>query len=323
MKALTYEKYGKPENLSFSELTRPEPGENDILVRVKAVSLNAYDWHLLTADILFVRFASGLLKPKVHILGADVAGVVEKTGSAVTGFKPGDEVFGSLAMSGTGGLAEFAAAPASRFSLKPEELSFDEAAALPMASITALQALRDRGKVSAGKKVLINGAAGGVGTFAIQIAKAYGAEVTAVCSGKNHEQAKALGADFVIDYKKEDFTKNGKTYDIILGVNGYHPIEDYARSLTETGSYVAIGGTSKQMSEAMMKGKRLSKKGGKTLGSFISQPKSGDSEEILGLIHDKNLRPVIDRKFPFSQTLDAFRYLGDGHAKGKIIVSLN
>ncbi|MBN2508686.1 MAG: NAD(P)-dependent alcohol dehydrogenase [Spirochaetales bacterium] len=321
MKALIYKKYGPPENLQFTDLDAPQPRDGEICIRVKAVSLNAYDWHMLTADIPVARLAAGFFRPKVPVLGADVSGTVEKTGNGAFGFVPGDRVFGDLSMSGTGGLSEYTAAPAARFHRIPDSLSYEEASALPMASVTAFQALYTNGKVQAGHKVLINGAAGGVGTFAIQIAKAFGARVTAVCSQRNHAQAQELGADAVIDYTRENFTENGEKYDIILGVNGYQPIRAYKNSLTPNGHYIAIGGTGAQIFQALLLGPLLSRKGGKHLGSMMATPKPEDTREILKLVEKKKLKPVIDKVFTFAQAVEAFRYLGSGHARGKIVIT--
>ena len=234
MKAIVQTEYGPPDVLELRDVAKPVPADDEVLVKVCAASVNAYDWHLLTADVFLVRLmGGGLRKPKNTRTGADIAGRVEAVGKNVTQFRPGDEVFGDIA--GHGGFAEYAAAPERALALKPANLSFEQAAAVPMAGITALQGLRDQGKSTAGQRVLVNGASGGVGTFAVQIAKAFGAEVTAVCSTRNVEQARALGADHVIDYTKEDFTKSGQQYDLILAANGYHPLWDYRRALAPHG----------------------------------------------------------------------------------------
>ena len=235
MKAIVYTKYGSPDVLQLKEVEKPAPKENEVLVKVQAASVNAADWHLLTADIFLVRLNAGLLKPKNTILGCDIAGRVEAVGRDVTQFKPGDKVFGDVFGHNYGGFAEYVTAPESDLALKPANLSFEEAAAVPLAAKTALQGLRDLGQIQAGQKVLINGASGGVGTFAVQIAKSFGAEVTAVCSTRNLDMAHTLGADHVIDYTKEDFTQNGQRYDLILAANGYHPISDYKRALSPKG----------------------------------------------------------------------------------------
>jgi NADPH:quinone reductase-like Zn-dependent oxidoreductase len=248
MKAIVYTKYGPPDVLQLQELEKPTPRENEVLVKIHAASVNALDWHMLTADIFLVRFmGGGLFAPKKNRLGADMAGRVEAVGSNVSQFRPGDAVFGDVEPFGSGAFGEYVAVPEKGLVLKPANLSFEEAAALPVAALTALQGLRDVGQIQPGQKVLINGASGGVGTFAVQIAKAFGAEVTAVCSTRNLGQARALGADHVIDYTKEDFTQNGQQYDLILAANGYHPLSAYKRSLAPKGIYVMAGGKTRQM----------------------------------------------------------------------------
>ncbi len=244
MKAFIYTKYGPPDVLELQEIDKPVPGDDQVLVKVHAVSINAYDWHLLTADIFLVRLmGEGLRRPKHQILGADIAGTVETVGRNVTQFQPGDAVFGDIAGSSSAGFAEYAVAREKQLAIKPANLSYDEAAAVPMAAITALQGLRYVGKIQAGQKVLIQGASGGVGTFAVQLARYYGAEVTAVCSSGKEDLIRSLGADFVIDYTREDFTRNGQKYDLILGVNGYHSLAAYKRALAPTGVYVMAGGS--------------------------------------------------------------------------------
>src|SRR5512141_2561675 len=229
MKAIVSDKYGQPDVLELREVEKPAPRGNEVLIRVCAASVNAYDWHLLTADIFMVRLmGGGLLKPKDSIPGADVAGRVEAVGRDVKQFRPGDEVFGDIAHAA---FAEYACAPENRLVLKPAHLSFDGAAAVPIAALTALQGLRDAGHIQPGQKVLVNGASGGVGTFAVQIAKSFGAEVTAVCSPRNLEQARSLAADRVIDYTREDFTQCEERYDIVFAANGYHTLADYKRTL--------------------------------------------------------------------------------------------
>ena len=251
MKAILYTKYGSPDVLQLKDVEQPTPKDDEVLIKIRAASVNAYDWHFLTADIFLIRLmGGGLLKPKDSRLGADVAGRIETVGRNVKQFQPGDEVFGMV----KGGFAEYASAPESALWLKPVNTSFDEAAAIPMAAITALQGLRDEGHIQAGQKVLINGASGGVGTFAVQIAKSFDTEVTAVCSTRNLEQARSIGADHVIDYTKEDFTKNGQQYDLLFAANGYHSLSDYKRALTPKGIYVMAGGSMAQILQSMLMG---------------------------------------------------------------------
>jgi NADPH:quinone reductase-like Zn-dependent oxidoreductase len=320
MKAIVYEKYGLPDVLRPQEMERPSLTDNGVLVKVHAASVNALDWHLLTADIFLVRLMGmGLLKPKNPILGADIAGRVEAVGNNVKQFQPGDEVFGDISH---GGFAEYACASESALVLKPANLSFEEAAAVPVAALTALQGLRDSGGIQPGQKVLINGASGGVGTFAVQIAKAFGTEVTAVCSTRNVEQAHKLGADHVIDYTRENFTQSGRQYDLIFAANGYHPLSAYKRVLTPKGIYVMAGGKSAQIFQAMLLGSWMSEKGGKKLGGVSAKMDQKDLLILKDLLEAGKVVPTIDKYYPLSETADALRYLGAGHARGKIIITV-
>lgn len=323
MKAFIFEQYGPPEVLQLKEVEKPFPKEDEVLVRVCAVSINAYDWHLLTADIFAIRFmGGGLLKPKNTRLGADIAGQVEAVGGNVGQFKPGDEVFGDIAGYGGGGLAEFVSVPEVALVSKPVNLSFEAAAAVPMAAVTALQGLRDVGWIQPGQKVLINGASGGVGTFAVQIAKAFGAEVTAVCSPRNVDQARSLGADQVIDYTQENFTLNGQQYDLILAANGYHPLSAYKRALAPKGRYVMAGGTTAQIFQAMLLGPLLSISGDKKLGGVSAKASQKDLVYLKGLLEAGKVKPVVDRRYPFQEAPEALRYLGKKHARGKVVISV-
>ncbi len=318
MKAIIYEQYGQPDVLQLKEVEKPVPKDNEVLVKIRAVSLNAYDWHILTADIFLVRLNRGLLKPKIQILGADIAGEVEAVGKEVRRFKPGDAVFGCLS---GGGFAEYVAAPEKALALKPTNLTFEEAAAVPMAATTALQALRDAGGLQAGQKVLIHGAAGGVGTFAVQLAKLLGAEVTAVCSTRNLEQSSQLGADHVIDYTQEDFAQNPQSYDLILGVNGYRPLSDYRRALAPGGRYVMIGGTPAQIFQALLLGPWMSRNGQK-MGNMMATIRLQDLDYLKKLLEAGRLMPVIDKRYPLTETAHAMRYLGSGHARGKVVLTV-
>lgn len=323
MKAIVSTKYGQPDVMEFKEIEKPAPKDNEVLVKVHASSVNAADWHMLTADIFLIRLMGmGFFKPKYTILGADIAGRVESVGQNVRQFKPGDEVYGDLANFGWGGLAEYVSVPEGALDIKPTNLSFDEAAAIPLAAITALQGLRDIGKIQADQKVLISGASGGVGTFAVQIAKSFGAEVTAVCSSRNMEMASSIGADWVIDYTKEDFTRNGKKYDIIIAANGYHPILDYKRALSPTGIYVMTGGAGAQMFQAMAFGPLLSKKDGRQMRSLSMKAKQKDLVYIKELVEAGKVSPVIERRYSLSEAPDAFRYFGKGHARGKVVITV-
>ncbi len=319
MKAIVYRKYGSPDVLELKEVEKPAPKDNEVLVKIHAASLNAYDWHFLTADIFLIRLMGvGLLRPKYTGLGADIAGRVEAVGKNAGQFQPGDEVFGMV----RGGFAEYVCAAEDRLALKPRNLSFEQAAAVPMAAITALQGLRDTGKIQSGQTVLINGASGGVGTFAVQIAKAYGAEVTAVCGTRNLEQACSLGADHVIDYTKEDFTSNGQHYDLIFAANGYHPLSAYKRALTPKGIYVMAGGTKAQMFQSALLGTWMSEKGGRKMGGVAAKRSQKDLIILKELAEAGKIVPVIDRRYPLCETAAALRYLGEGHAKGKVVITV-
>lgn len=322
MKAIFAKKYGSPDVLELREVEKPTPKADEVLVKVEVAAVNAGDWHLLRADPFLIRLMYGLLAPKHPILGSDVAGRVEAVGSNVTQFKPGDEVFGDLSGSGFGAFAEYATAPENRLAHKPAGLTFEEAAAVPVAAVTALQALRDHGQIAPGKKALINGASGGVGTYAVQIAKALGAEVTGVCSTGKMEMVRSIGADHVIDYTQEDFTKNGQQYDLILAANGFQPLSAYERAVSPQGVYVMSGGATAQMFQAMLLGPLKSKKGGKKMGNLLVKPTQADLLFLKELLETGKVVPVIDRRYPLSEVPDAIRYLEAGHAKGKVVISL-
>ncbi len=323
MKAIVYEKYGPPEVLQLREVEKPAPKDNEVLVRVHAASVNAYDWHLLSADIFLVRLmGGGLQKPRNKILGADIAGRVEAVGRNVKQFQPGDEVFGDISGCGNGGFAEYVCAQENVLVLKPAGMTFEEAAAVPMAAVTALQGLRDEGQIQPGQKILINGASGGVGTFAVQIAKSFGAKVTAVCSTGKMEMASSIGADQVIDYTQEDFTKSGERYDLILAANGYHPILDYKRALSPRGIYVMAGGSMAQIFQAMLLGPWISMTGSKKMVSVSAKPNQKDLILIIELIEAGKVVPVIGRRYPLSEVAEALCYIGKGHARGKVVITI-
>jgi NADPH:quinone reductase-like Zn-dependent oxidoreductase len=269
------------------------------------------------------RLYSGPLKPKFNILGADIAGQVEAVGKTVTQFRPGDEVFGDISACSWGGFAEYVCSRENALALKPANISFEEAAAVPMAAVTALQGLRDKGKIQPGQKVLINGASGGVGTFAVQIAKYFGAEVTAVCSTRNLETARSMGADHVIDYTREDFTRNGQSYDLIFAANGNRSISDYRRALSPKGTYVMSGGSTAQLSEAMLQGPWISMTGNKKMGNSLAKPNHADLAFVKELLESGKVIPVIDRSYPLSDVPDALRYLEGGHARGKVVITVD
>jgi len=322
MKAIVYEKYGSPDVLEFKEVENPIPLDDEVLVEVHAASLNAYDWHFLTADVFLIRLMGGLLRPKKKTLGADIAGKVVAVGKNVTRFHPGDQVFGA-AKGGSGGFAEYVCALEKSLALKPTNVSFEEASTASMAALTALQGLRDQGQIQSGNKVLIYGASGGVGTFAIQIAKSFAAEVTAVCSTRNVSIAHSIGADHVIDYTQEDFTNDGKLYDLIFVANGNLSIVKYKQALKPNGICVLAGGGGTsifQLLVGMLQEWWISKTENKKMGSFLAKINQKDLEYIKELLASGKVMPVIERRYPLSNTVDALRYLGEGHAQGKIVI---
>lgn len=323
MKAVVYTEYGSPDVLQLKDVAKPVPADDEVLVKVHAVSVNAADLHLLRADPFLIRLSSGLLKPKHTILGSDIAGRVEAVGSNAKLFKPGDEVFGDISACGWGGFAEYVCVREDALALKPTNLSFEQAAAVPMAAVTALQGIRRAGQIRPGQKALINGASGGVGTFAVQIAKSFGAEVTAVCSTGNLETARSIGADHVIDYTTEDFATNGQQYDLILAANGDRSISDYKRALSPTGVYVQTGGSMSQMTQAMIQGPWISMTGSKKMSNMgVTKPNQSDLVFIKELLEAGKVKPVIDRCYPLSEVPAALRYLEEGHARGKVVITV-
>lgn len=320
MKAILYTVYGPPEALRLAEVEQPTPSENQVLVKVRAASANALEWRGFTMSTLLLRLLrGGLLKPQDPKMGVDVAGIVEAVGSGVTEFRPGDEVFGVA----PGSFAEYVCNGESKFALKPANVSFEAAASVPVAGCTALQGLRDKGQIQPGQKVLIDGASGGVGIYAVQIAKTYRAEVTAVCSTRNLDMVRSLGADHVIDYKREDFTKNGQHYDLILAVNGHHSIRDYKRALHPTGMCVVAGGPLSQVFQAMLLGRLVSRPGGKKhLFMGVATTPKKDLLVLRELLEAGRLVPVIDKSYPLSKTAEAIRYLIEEHARGKVVITV-
>ena len=322
MKAMVHTQYGSPDVLRFADVEKPTPNDGEVLIKIHAASANAADWHLLRGDPFLLRLQFGLLKPKKQILGADIAGRVEAVGPNVKGLQPGDAVFGDISGSGFGGFAEYVAVPEHAVIQKPSSLTFEQAAAVPLAAVTALQGLRDKGQLKPGQKVLINGASGGVGTFAVQIAKSFGAEVTAVCSTTKVDMVRSLGADHVIDYTQEDFTRNGQQYDLVLGANGYHPIGAYKRALTPTGTYVMSGGSMVQLFQALLLGPLHSMTGSRKMRNLLAKPSTQDLAFVKGLIETGKVVPVIDRSYPLREVADAIRYLEKGHARGKVVITV-
>jgi NADPH:quinone reductase-like Zn-dependent oxidoreductase len=324
MKAIVCPKYGAPDVLQIQEVTKPAPNDDEVLIRIHAASINSRDWRFMRANPFFIRLVpGGFLAPKNKILGADLAGRVEAIGSNVKQFMPGDEVFGYLpSATGRGTFAEYVCANEKAITLKPANLTFEQAAAVPEAAMTALQGLRNKGNLQPGQKVLINGASGGVGTFAVQIAKALGAEVTAVCSTRNLEMVRSLGADHVIDNKKEDFTQNGQQYDLILAVNGYHPISEYLHALKPEGIYVVAGGSMFQLFQAASNRKKVSKSGGQKIYIASLVQSQMDLSFIKQLLESGKIMPVIDGCYPLSKTAEAFWYFEKVHPKGKVVITV-
>lgn len=322
MKAIVYNKYGPPDVLKLKEVEKPIPKDNQVLVKVYAASVNYGNLVLLKGEPFLARFAFGLLKPKYSIPGGDIAGQVEAVGINVKQFQPGDEVFGDLSGCGWGGFAEYVSVPENVLALKPANISFEEAAAVPMASVTALQGVRDKGKIQSGQKVLINGASGGVGTFAVQIAKSFGAEVTGVCSTRNLDILRSIGADHAIDYTSEDFTKKTLRYDLILAVNGYKPISAYKRALSPNGIFVHVGGSGAQMFQAMVLGPWISMTGSKKMGNMLQRANQKDLIYMKELLEAGKVKPVIDRRYKLSEVPEAFRYFEEGHAQGKVVITV-
>ncbi len=324
MKAIVCTKYGSPDVLQLQEVEKPSPKDDEVLIKIHAASINSRDWRMMRANPFFIRLVpGGFLQPKNKILGGDVAGRVEAIGRYVKQFKPGDEVFGYLpSATGRGTFAEYVCANENAITLKPANLTFEQAAAVPVAALTALQGLRDKGNKQPGQKVLINGASGGVGTFAVQIAKAFGAEVTAVCSTRNLDMARSIGADHVIDYKKEDFTRNGQRYDLILAVNGYHPISDYLRVLIPGGIYVVSGGSMLQLFQAALQRRRNSKSGSQKTHVVSLVQSQKDLVCMKELLEFGKVVPVIDECYPLSKVSDALWYFEKEHAQGKVVITV-
>jgi NADPH:quinone reductase-like Zn-dependent oxidoreductase len=311
MKAIVFNKKSYPDKLVYCDVDKPVPNDNEVLIKVHAVSLNAADYRSMKMGLI----------PKRKIFGADIAGRIESVGKNISLFKPGDEVMGDLASYGFGGLAEYVTAPERALVIKPEQISFEDGATLPMAAMTALQALRDKANIQKGQKVLIVGSSGGVGTFAIQLAKYFEAEVTGVCSSKNVQQTLSLGADYVIDYTKEEFTKKDKRYDILLGINGNYPLIAYKKILTSNGTYVMVGGSLSQVFKSLLFGWILSI-GSKKMKSLAAKANKTDLELLAKLLEKGIIKPVIDRRYSLDMTVDAMNYLKQGHSAGKVVINI-
>ena len=317
MKAIVYTTYGSPDVLQLKDIEKPTPKDNQVLVKVHAASANPADWHLMRAEPFLARFANGLLKPKNTRLGADLAGRIEAVGRNVTRFRIGDAVFGELPLDAMGSFAEYVCISEELLALKPDKLTFEQAAAVPLAAFTALQGLRDKGQIRPGQRVLVNGASGGVGTFAVQIAKSFGTEVTGVCSTRNLDMVRSIGADHVIDYTQTDFTNTGQRYDLIFDAIGNRSVSDLKRALTPNGICSVAGFTSlSRLFQTMFFG-------GKKVGLMeTANANQADLVFIQGLLEAGKVVPVIDRRYPLSETAEAIRYLEAGHARGKVIVTI-
>ena len=315
MKAIVQVKYGSPEALELKEIDKPVIKDTQVLVRVHAAGVNPLDWHFVRGQPYIARLALGLPRPKNGVRGVDVAGHIEAVGKNVRQYQAGDEVFGAC----DGAFAEYAPAGEDMVVPKPANLTFDQAAAVPVAAVTALQALRDVGKLQSGQKVLINGAAGGVGTFAVQIAKSFGADVTAVCSTRNVELVRSIGADHVVDYTREDFTRSGLHYDVVLDNAGSHSLGEYRRVLAADGTLIMNSGAALG---TMAAGRMLSPFVRQKLRSFLAKLNREDLIVLCKLIEAGKLTPVIDRTYPLSQTPAAIGYVEAGHARGKVVITV-
>lgn len=311
MKAIVYTKKGLPDKLIYSDVEKPRPNDNEVLIKILAVSANAADYRSMRMGMI----------PKNRIFGADIAGKVESIGKNIKKFKPGDEVFGDLSDYGFGGFAEYAVAPEKALIPKPAKILFEEAAALPIAAITALQAIRDKGNIQKGQNILIVGSGGGVGTFTVQLAKYFGSIVTAVCSTRNVEQTRTLGADYIIDYTKDDFTKSNRCYDLIIAVNGNRPLLAYKRTLNPNGIYVMVGGSLWQIFKSILFGWMMSF-GSRKMRFLAAKSNQKDLEFIVKLVENGKIKPVIDRCYSLDKVADAIQYLGEGHARGKVVINV-
>jgi NADPH:quinone reductase-like Zn-dependent oxidoreductase len=317
VKAVVHTEYGPPDVLQIKEVAKPTPTDDEVLIKVQAASVNRSDWENLIGKPLYARIG-GLLKPRHQILGSDIAGRVEMAGKNIRQFQPGDEVFGHI-LTYTGGFAEYVCVPEKALALKPASLTFEEAAAIPEAALIALQGIRDKGRVQPGQKVLINGAGGGAGTFAVQLAKLYGAEVTGVDNTEKLDFLRSLGADHVIDYTQEDFTKNGKQYDLILDVVAYRSVFAYRRALRPNGRYFMVGGSVATIFQILLLGSWMRSKKTRVLAVY---PNPKDLVVITELCEAGKVVPIIDRRYPLREVALALRYLGEGHAKGKVVITV-
>ena len=322
MKAIVYEKYGPPDVLQLKEVEKPLPKENEVLIKIHAASVTFGDLAAVKGEPFMVRFTLGLREPKYKTPGKDVAGEVEAVGANVEEFRVGDAVFGDLSECGWGAFAEYVSVPENAIVHKPANSPYEEAAAVPESAVVALQGLRDLGEIQSGQRVLIYGASGGIGTFAVQIAKSFETHVTGVCSTRNLDLVRSIGADLVIDYTKEDFSQSGKQYDLILATAGYRSLFDYRRALAPNGHYVATGGEMAQIFQPMLLGPWLSTKGRK-MTNLSMKPNKNDLIHIKELIEAGKVKPVLDKCFPLSETPEALRYYGQGRSRGKVVINID
>ncbi len=324
MRAIVYHKYGSPDVLQLKEVEKPTPKDDEVLIRIYAASANALDWHYMRGTPFLARLVNGLQKPKNTKLGADVAGRVEAVGRNVTQFQVGDDVFGCIPINELGSFAEYVCAHEDALALKPAKMTFEQAAAVPLAAFTALQGLRDKGQIKLGQKVLINGASGGVGTFAVQIAKSFGTAVTGVCSTENVDMVRSLGADQVIDYTREDFTKNGQRYDLIFDAVGNRSVSEYKRALSPNGICAVAGFTTlPHLFQVLVLGSWVSRTGSKKIGQMeTAKPNQKDLVFVKELLEAGKVVPVIDRRYTLREVPEAIRYLEAGHAKGKVVITV-
>ena len=323
MKAMVRHRFGSPDVMQLEECPKPTPGEHEVLVRIRAAAANPADWHILRGDPWLMRLIGfGLVRPKHRILGADIAGTVEAVGRSVKRFTPGDAVFGDLVSSGWGAFAEYACVQEGALAPKPENLTFEQAAAVPLAALTALHGLRDAGRIRSGQRVLINGASGGVGTFAVQIAKSFGAEVTGVASTKNLGLVRSLGADRVLDYTQGDFTRRDERYDLILDAAAFRPVRDSLRALTPSGTYVLVGGDFRHFPSATLLGAWLWAFGHQRIRTLNSRPNLDDLLFVKQLIEAGKVVPVVGTRYCLSEVPDAMREIELGHARGKLVIAM-
>jgi NADPH:quinone reductase-like Zn-dependent oxidoreductase len=323
MKAIIFENYGGPEVLQYVDLPKPTPESDEVLIKIQAASLNAADWHIMRGKPYFMRLTFGLTKPKYNRFGCDVAGIIEAVGEGVNEFKAGDEVFADVSgdFQGFGACSEYLCIKASQLVRKPKALSFKEAASVPLAGVSALQGLR-KGAIKKGDNVLIVGASGGVGTYAVQLAKVMGAHVTAVCSTSKLEMVRSLGADEVIDYKKQDFTEMPEKYDFIFAVNGSRPLTDFKKVLKPKGRYVMCGGSNRQIFEVLFFGWFHSRKNGQSFTPVIAKYAKSDLAYLADLANQGKIKPMIDREYALCETAKGMAYLEEGHAVGKVVIEV-